>query len=278
MLPHRGSRGFQVYADGMDASWPEKAKLLRFVKPGVIADLGCGVGTVLDLLRREYPKSTLVGVDLSEEMLAWSRERVPSADLRRHDISRRLFDDGSIDTVVLCSVLHEVFSYNGYDASFVRDTLRSCADALKPGGRLILRDGVQPPVNDAVYLTFRNEAARVKFVWFAKEFGSSEIAWREIEGRVQVARRDAMEFLTKYLYDVNWQYEVKEHFGVFTLGQWAGELRSAGFRVVHAESYLIPWLRDTHWAKDLTLEVKVEGRYRPGEWPHSTMLVAGEKA
>lgn len=277
MLPHRGSRGFQVYADGMDASWPEKAKLLRFVKPGVVADLGCGVGTVLDLLRREYPKSQLVGVDLSEEMLAWSRERVPNADLRRHDISRRLFDDASIDTFVLCSVLHEVFSYNGYDLSYVRDALRYCAEALKPGGRLILRDGVQPPLNDVVYLTFRNEAARVKFVWFAKEFGSSQIPWKEVDGRVQVARRDAMEFLTKYIYDVNWQYEVKEHFGVLTLEGWVQEIRNVGLKPVHFESYLIEWLRKTHWEKDVKLEVRLESGYAPTDYPDSTMIVVGQK-
>jgi hypothetical protein len=44
--------------------------------------------------------------------------------------------------------------------------------------------------------------------------------WRMKDGRVQVARRDAMEFLTKYIYDVNWKYEVKEQFGVFTLADW----------------------------------------------------------
>lgn len=277
MLPHRGSHGFQVYADGMDRSAPEKAKLLRFVKPGVIADLGCGVGTLLDLLRTEYPKSRLVGVDLSEEMIAWCRERVPSADFRRHDISRRLFDDGSVDTIILCSVLHEVFTYNGYDVSFVRDTLRYSAEALKPGGRLVLRDGVKPSRNEAVYLSFRNEEARVKFAWFAREFGSSEVAWKEVDGRVQVARRDAMEFLTKYIYDVNWQYEVKEHFGVFTLEEWVQELRHVGLKPVHFESYLIEWLRKTHWEKDVTMEVRVDGRYAPTEYPDSTMIVVGQK-
>jgi SAM-dependent methyltransferase len=235
------------------------------------------VGTVLDLLRREYPKSQLVGVDLSEEMLAWSHERVPSADLRRHDVSRRLFDDGSIDTFVLCSVLHEVFSYNGYDITYVRDALRYCAEALKPGGRLILRDGVQPPLNDVVYLTFRNEAARVKFVWFAKEFGSSQIPWKEVDGRVQVARRDAMEFLTKYIYDVNWQYEVKEHFGVLTLEGWVQEIRNVGLKPVHFESYLIEWLRKTHWEKDVKMEVQLESGYAPTDYPDSTMIVVGQK-
>jgi hypothetical protein len=86
-----------------------------------------------------------------------------------------------------------------------------------------------------------------------------------------------MEFLTKYIYDVNWKYEVKEQFGVFTLDAWGDELRRAGLKVVHKESYLLPWLRETHWEKDVTIEVKTDKGYRPTDYPHSTMILVGEK-
>jgi SAM-dependent methyltransferase len=277
MFPARGRRGSQVYAAGMEASAGDKAKLLRHVRPGRIVELGCGSGTVLELLRRRFPRSTLVGVDLNEKMVRRCRRRFPGVEIRRHDVARRLFDDGSVDTVVMCSVMHEVFSYKGYDYGEVRAALRTAASALRKGGRLVLRDGVKPAREEAVYLTFLNEAARLKFLRFSREFGSSEVAWREVEGRTQVARRDAMEFLTKYIYDVNWVHEVKEHFGVFTLRQWAAEVRAAGLKVIHAESYLIPWLRDAHWARDVRLEVRSGGRYVRGEWPHSTMLLAGQR-
>jgi SAM-dependent methyltransferase len=277
MLPARGRRGYRVYAAGMEASAGDKARLLRHVRPGRIVELGCGSGTVLELLRRAYPKSALVGVDLSDRMVRRCRRRFPGLEIRKGDVSRRHFEDGSVDTIVMCSIMHEVFSYKGYDYGAVRGALRVAAAALRKGGRLVIRDGVKPAREEAVYLTFLDETTRGKFLRFSREFGSSVVAWREVDGRTQVARRDAMEFLTKYLYDVNWVHEVKEHFGVFTLRQWAAELRAAGFRVIHRESYLIPWLRDTHWAKDVRLEVRAGGRYVRGEWPHSTMLVVGER-
>ena len=277
MLPNRGVRGYDVYAAGMEASAVDKTKLLRFVRPGVIADLGCGTGTVMELLRRKFPRSRLVGVDCSPEMIRRCRKRFPGAEFRQEDITDPLFDAGSIDSIVLCSILHEVFSYKGYDYSAVRRTLNHCSAALRRGGRLILRDGVKPARQDAVYLTFLNAAAYDKFVRFSREFGSSEIVWRMKDRRIQVARRDAMEFLTKYIYDVNWKYEVKEQFGVFTLADWAVELRKAGLKVLHRESYLIPWLKTTHWSKDVTLETKTPRGYRPTEYPHSTMLIAAGK-
>jgi SAM-dependent methyltransferase len=277
-LPARGRRGYEVYAAGMEASATDKAKLLRFVRPGAIADLGCGTGTVLELLRRKYRKSQFVGVDLSQEMIDRCTKRFPDGEFMLHDITFRIFAEASLDTIVLCSILHEVFSYKGYDYSAVRRALRYCVDALRPGGRLILRDGVKPAEQDVVYLTFLNEAAWDKFARFSLDFGSSEIVWRLVDNnRVQVARRDAMEFLTKYIYDVNWKYEVKEQFGVFTLASWADEFRKLGLKVVHKESYTIPWLRVTHWEKDVKMEVKTPKGFRPTDYPHSTMIVVGEK-
>jgi SAM-dependent methyltransferase len=277
MLPVRGKQGYEVYAEGMEASAADKAKILQYVRPGVIADLGCGTGTVMELLRRKFRKSQFVGVDLSPEMVERCAKRFPGAEIRRHDITLPMFDEASIDTVVLCSIMHEVFSYKGYDYSAVRNTLRHCAEALVPGGRLIIRDGLKPAREDAVYLTFLNEKAYDMFVKFSLEFGSSEIVWKLVENRIQVARRDAMEFLTKYIYEVNWKYEVKEQFGVFTLDAWGEELRKAGLKVVHKESYLIPWLRITHWEKDVRIEVKTGKGYRPTDYPHSTMILVGEK-
>ena len=277
MLPDRGERGYEVYAEGMEASAADKAKLLQFVRPGFIADLGCGTGTVLELLRRKYPTSQFVGVDLSPEMVERCRKRFPGAEIRRHDIRLPLFDEGSIDTIVLCSIMHEVFSYSGYDYSAVRQTLRRCAEAVKPGGRVIIRDGLKPAREDVVYLTFLNGKGYETFVRFSLDFGSSEIVWQLRDNRVMVSRKDAMEFLTKYIYEVNWKYEVKEQFGVFTLDAWSEEFRKVGLKVVHQESYLIDWLRVTHWEKDVRMEVQKDGKYEPTDYPHSTMIIVGEK-
>ena len=85
--------------------------------------------------RPDYP-----GVDLSQEMIDRCTKRFPDGEFMLHDITFRIFAEASLDTIVLCSILHEVFSYKGYDYSAVRRALRYCVEALKPGGRLIVRD------------------------------------------------------------------------------------------------------------------------------------------
>src|SRR5947207_15499121 len=101
MLPVRGRRGYEVYAAGMEASATDKAKLLKFVRPGVIADLGCGNGTVMELLRRKFLKRQFVGVDLSAEMVDGCTKRFPHGELRHHDVALQSFADELLDTNVL---------------------------------------------------------------------------------------------------------------------------------------------------------------------------------
>ncbi|WP_448628232.1 class I SAM-dependent methyltransferase [Geodermatophilus sp. URMC 64] len=101
---------------------------------GTVLELGVGTGLNLPL----YPDDVvrIVGVDLSEEMLARARARVSAAglggrvELRRGDAHAVDLPDGSVDTVVstysLCTVA---------DPAAV---LREARRVLAPGGRLVL--------------------------------------------------------------------------------------------------------------------------------------------
>src|SRR5258708_12757808 len=117
MLPIRGARGYAVYAAGMEASAADKAKLLRFVRSGVIADLGCGTGTVLELLRRKSPRSRLIGVDCSPEMIRRCRKRFPGVEFRREDIPGPPFQPESAATILLCSTIPQPSRYQAYHSS-----------------------------------------------------------------------------------------------------------------------------------------------------------------
>ena len=64
-----------------------------------VVDLGCGTGRWLETVALQKPRS-LVGVDLSPEMLAVARRKVPSAQLVHADISDERLGERSFDIVL----------------------------------------------------------------------------------------------------------------------------------------------------------------------------------
>ena len=68
-----------------------------------ILDVATGKGAVLLAASRRCPQSSLIGVDLSENMLAEARKRVPpTVDLQKMGAEHLAFDDHSFD-VVFCA-------------------------------------------------------------------------------------------------------------------------------------------------------------------------------
>jgi len=277
----RGKEGFAAYAKSMDASQQEKAKILPYIKPGKIAEMGCGNGAVLELIANTFSDSKVIGVDVSDTMLKMSSERDyknKNVTLVQDDIKKKLFPDNSLDSIVYCSVLHEVYSYSGYSEEALKETLKNAYDMLSPGGRIIIRDGVKPE-DGYLFMKFKNEKTEERFKRFAEEFGPHKIAYEKTGQGYLLESKDAMEFLSKYIYEKNWAIEVKEQFGIYTPKEYAQELEKTGFKIIHNESYLIPWLKETHYEKDVELyrNNKITGEFERAKYPDSTMILVAEK-
>jgi SAM-dependent methyltransferase len=78
--------------------------------PGHVLDLGTGTGAAAFVAARRFPESAVVGVDLSERMLAEARAGTPSelAERVRFEVAdgaRLPFEDGAFDLVVLANMI-----------------------------------------------------------------------------------------------------------------------------------------------------------------------------
>jgi SAM-dependent methyltransferase len=258
-------RDFRVYAAGMDASLALKiTDICPHVVPGLIADKGCGTGSLLVHLSQLFPDSQIVGLDLSSELLRLAEsQHYPNHNVSivRGNILKPRFRPGTVSTAIFSSVIHELYSYNGYDRDQVRLALRLTRRELQPGGRVIIRDGVSPP-RRRVWMRCDGETEE-RFRKFAREFkGKSRhpglpFRERKLRGRTWflLSMHSANEFLSKKDYLENWAIEVNEEFGVFSLSGWRRELRALGFRVLQARSYLNGWI--------------LENRYRGRVWLHA---------
>jgi ubiquinone/menaquinone biosynthesis C-methylase UbiE len=100
-----------------------------------ILDIGCGQGRLTLPLAEGAPHATVVGIDLSEEVLALARTYLAARDLRNVELHAAdavafLADepDGSADLVLFLEVTQWMEGY--------REALAEIARVLKPGGSL----------------------------------------------------------------------------------------------------------------------------------------------
>ena len=129
------------------------AALCHVDRDAYVLDVGCGTGMTPCYLA-ETPGCRVVGVDLSEHMIAWSRRRALRARLDDRvafavaDAQCLPFDDHAFDAMICESV-----------TAFVPDKLRAVREyvrVVRPGGYVGLAEGIwlaQPPTDLAAYLT-----------------------------------------------------------------------------------------------------------------------------
>ena len=130
---------------------------------------------MLDLLEARFPESEITGVDLSREVIAALEARAKAGGHRWrvvHGAAEALPELAhDVDTVVFCSILHEVFSYTPppFTLASVERVVKAAWAALRPGGRIVIRDGVRPP--DATRrIRFVAPDARATFDLYVAQF------------------------------------------------------------------------------------------------------------
>jgi SAM-dependent methyltransferase len=284
-------RDFAVYSEGMDASLSVKIQdICPWIVGGYIVDKGCGTGTLLIHLSNLYPKAQIVGMDLSRDLLHRSEgQHYPNHNVAvvMGNIIHKRFAEGTVSTIIFSSVMHEVYSYNGYDRDQIRLALKNAWLELMVGGRIIIRDGVKPENGDRlVWLRCKDAELEERFRKFAREFkGKSAKPGFAYDERVfdgvthfRMTLHEANEFLSKKDYLANWAMEVNEEFGVWTTDEWHKELVALGYKVVHCDSYLNPWIEENRYNGHCWLLEDADGKLGAAvPFPDTTGVIVAEK-
>ncbi len=126
-----GVKDYAGEADQLDA-------IVRARNPAArsLLDVACGTGLHLRFLRGRY---VVEGIDLSPDMIAVARSRLPDVQLRVGDM--RTVDLGRTFDAVTC-----LFSSIGYvtEPAELRETVRRFAAHLNPGGVLVFDGWLRP--------------------------------------------------------------------------------------------------------------------------------------
>ncbi|MBO7339354.1 MAG: methyltransferase [Lachnospiraceae bacterium] len=277
----------EKYLATMNASEEStKNSIIAYVTGQTVVDVGSGGGVLLDLLEKEYPEKTIIGTDISDNVLQVldkkKAEEGHAWTVRRHNFCEETFPE-KVDAILFSSILHEVFSYteteNGrFDVASVERALQNAYDSLNPGGRIIIRDGVKSPVDGSttIEIMFKDPEGIEFFENYVRDFeGLKDIEDKKIEidkaaGKVRADANFAREFLYTYTWGKqSYAHEVQEQFGYFTIEEFRKFFERLGAKVLRCESFLEPGYV-THLAPKVSLS--------PDRFPDSNCIVVVEKS
>ena len=106
----------------------------------LIADVGCGTGSLAVILSRVEPRAQIIGLDPDPEVLALAQGKAAAAGadvdwrLSMGDALTEPLGERSVDTVVSSLVLHQC------PLPMKRAVLASMYSVLRPGGKVVIAD------------------------------------------------------------------------------------------------------------------------------------------
>ncbi len=219
----------EKYLATMNQTVDYKKIILNYIIGDNIIDIGPGGGALMDLIEERYPEKKVLGVDIAQNVLD-SLKKKKQLENRKWDVLYgdalnldQYIERGSVDTVIFCSILHELFSYIEYNGrKFNHETLaaafKSVFEVLTAGGRIIIRDGIMTePVDKKRVIRFLSEEGMQFLDRYARDFKGRDIEYTVIgQNEVLMPVNDAMEFLYTYTWgEKSYVHEVNEQFGYF---------------------------------------------------------------
>lgn len=240
------------YLNTMNSTINYKAIILDYIIGKTVLDVGPGGGALLDLIESSEKANRVIGIDISQNVIEelkrkkhaenkkWEIVKGDALNLKQH------FKLEEIDTIIFCSVLHELFSYIEMDGKkfnhkTVEMAMKSCFDVLPKGGRIIIRDGIMSETNNKRIIRFK-EKEDMKFLErYCKDFKGREISYKLIDDRtVEMKENDAMEFLYTYTWgEESYPMEVQEQFGYYTPNEYIEMLQKVGsWKVIECNHFL----------------------------------------
>lgn len=142
---HTGTSAFLTLSDRFFAPLERDMVAWLQLAPGSrVLDAGCGGGGMTRLLGQAVgPGGEVVGLDANPHLIKWNRNQAKGTAVARQvhfqegDVLHLPFEDGTFDLVWCSRVVHGL---NDQVAG-----VRELARVVRPGGRVVLREGGLPP-------------------------------------------------------------------------------------------------------------------------------------
>ena len=246
-----------------------KDGIIDYVEGNTVVDVGSGGGVLLDRLEKKYPAKTIIGTDISANVIEVLNQKKLKEGHNWKVLVHNFVEGGfpeKIDNVIFSSILHEIYSYNEtehgcFEIESVKNALRNAYDSLNENGRIIIRDGIKTEGHALRRIRFTDASGLEFFENYVRDFKGL----KELTDAEKVASMDwdnsevsgDINFIREFMYTYTWgiqsyPHEVKEQFGYFTLKEYVKFFEEIGAEILLAKEFLEPGYPD-HLGKQLTL-------------------------
>lgn len=232
-----------IYFQRMDAAVEQKSEIIDWVLPGAVAEFGPGSGSLTERIIARPGVKSVLALDASTEAVALLSDRFsrnPAVEVRLSTLGDDPdpFGGRKFSTIVASSVFHEVYSFLG-DRGMETITAQ-LVEALEPGGRFILRDGVKPDNSQGL----ARMAIAPRLLELAERYaaeGPTGLRPKIEYGAAYGTRHQIAELA----FTITWggqsfAREVKEQYQLYTIGDAEIFYGDRGLDLVHCESGIQP--------------------------------------
>lgn len=136
------------------------SRVLHIKNPSSILDVGCGLGIATGAMAKYFPSAKVMGVDISEDAIAYAKLHYPKAEFKAVAIAPEMQRLGYFE-YIFCFEFYP-FTRNR-DAQAQAQYLECLADQLAPNGKIVIYQKWNEPNSlSAIYKTVQSLLPNLK--------------------------------------------------------------------------------------------------------------------
>lgn len=245
-------KNIENYNLSMRKSMIDKIFFLDKINADLIIDVGCADGSLLKFIHNLFPDITLIGYDISEEMIQEANKDSHGIQFTANSeppqqVAASFKNSGKKVCVFLSSVIHEVYSYGPENVNNFWDYIWEFqADYLVIRDMMLSERSSRP--------SCKRSSMRVRQIFSQIPKGSDFLRQHESNWGSLEDNWSLIHFLLKYRYRENWEREVHENYLPISLEKFMTLIPSS-YDIDYIDHYPLPYIKSEVW-KDFYVQLQ----------------------
>lgn len=244
------------YTEKMRKAFLDKTFFLEKIDAKIIIDYGCADGSMIEFMYKMFPEYLYIGYDIDPDMIVLAeKKKIPNAKFfdEWNDLATYIENidlEGRKIALICSSVVHEVYSYDHYEAEFWRRAF--AFDYLVIRDMAVSDKATKMPVEisviwDVVKYYLKNPDDSYILTDFIEKWGVIDTIDKLIH------------FLLKYRYKNNWKRECEENYLPLTVEKYMELAQKYGsdFECTYKNHFVLPWI-NTRLLADFNFQLMAE--------------------